>query len=587
MNRRILRGTARAIAVLFAAATVLVALPGVARACFCALPPPVEEAIAEAEWVFIGRQVGRREVESDHWGGVRLQIEVLAVYKGDVPDTVELRTGRGGGDCGVDLAGSPEVGFTVTPDADGVAGVSTCGGTARADVLRAFFEPLPGRVGTGPPGFLVGTEIGPARVAILDTAGELLTYAEGAGRLAAAAVCPGARKVVEIVETGATWEGIGGANPILLEVRDLTTLAVASSRDLEITERNKSQLNGMGWVFDLQCHDPGAGFITYLLPIGVWDALAGANLPGPGKLHLWRDGELTVLDVPEARAVAVDPEAGLFYAITGIEGTTLETRDLAGGLVAEVELPNSHVGWRLALSPDRAELAVLARSTPMERENWFYAEVDRLLVIDLATGAYESHPLPAAGFATLLEARDSGYVMAVYRWEPERVEVSELRGDEVGLVARLGAGSLREALAVGPEAIVFTRPDEDPRAYPFVWRLDPATASESPIEGLFDSRLAITLPDGTEITNLPPLPTTTTTPETTTSTAAPSTTTAPAPTTAGPTTTQTLPPPGSEEGQDNRWVWGVVIGIVSLLGAGAVTVVVTRIARSRQHRPPT
>ena len=82
---------------------------------------------------------------------VRLQIEVLAVFKGEVPDTVELQTGRGDGDCGIDLSGYTEVGLTVTPNAAGEVGIGRCGGTMRADVLRLLFEPLPGRVARARP----------------------------------------------------------------------------------------------------------------------------------------------------------------------------------------------------------------------------------------------------------------------------------------------------------------------------------------------------------------------------------------------------------------------------------------------------
>ena len=197
------------------------------------------------------------------------------------------------------------------------------------------------------------------------------------------------------------------------------------------------------------------------------------------------------------------PGGERFYAITGIEGTTLETRDLTGRAVTTVALPESHVGWRLALSLDRSELAVLARSAPMERENWFFAEVDRLLVIDLETGAYTSYPLPAGGFARLLEVRGSGYVVAVSQWESSTIEISQLARGEIELIDRLPAEVGREALAVGPETIIFTPPSQD--AYPaYRMRLDLAAAGAA-VAGLVDSRLAITSA-GTEITNLPPHP---------------------------------------------------------------------------------
>jgi hypothetical protein len=522
MSRRIRRGTGRGIAVLFAAATMLVALPDAARACSCAPRPAPEEAIAVSEWVFVGRQVGRYEVtDTDSpWGMVRLQIEVLAVFKGDVPDRVVLHTGRGDGDCGVDVSRYAEVGFTVTPNAEGEVGISMCGGTMRADVLRLFFEPLPGRVGWGPPGFLVGTEIGSARVAILDTAGQLLTYAEGDGRLAAAAVCPEARKVVEVVEHSDTRQSVGGEFPPTLEVRDVATLAVEAVHPIDITERSRQQLNGMGWVFDLQCHDPDARLVTYLLPNGVWDSTGGANLPGPAQLHLWRDGRLTLVEAGEARAVAVNLEAGEFYAITGKKGKMLDTRDLTGRLIQAKRLPGTHIGWRLALSPDRSELGVLALSKPLDRDNWYYALVDRLLVFDLATGRRDWHPLPAAGFALLLQADDSGFVAAVGQYDvfPVTVDISRLgsrvAGEGTDPVASLPIESRPESgmviepsgpLAVGFQAVIFIAPSGGILGQVNAWAHDLATGDAAAIEGLVRSRLAIPLPPDTEITNLPPL----------------------------------------------------------------------------------
>ena len=93
------------LAMLLVATTVLLFDGSQASACSCAPPAPAGAAAEANEWVFIGRQIdkyeGQRTEDDGSWGEMRLVVEVLTVYKGDVPDTVELRTGHGSADCGL------------------------------------------------------------------------------------------------------------------------------------------------------------------------------------------------------------------------------------------------------------------------------------------------------------------------------------------------------------------------------------------------------------------------------------------------------------------------------------------------------
>lgn len=83
-----------------------------------------------------------------------------AIYKGDVPATIELRTNpHPEYTCRVDFADYGEIGFALTPSENGTVFVSQChNGHGSAEALRLAYELSP-PVGRGPPGFLVGVEV--------------------------------------------------------------------------------------------------------------------------------------------------------------------------------------------------------------------------------------------------------------------------------------------------------------------------------------------------------------------------------------------------------------------------------------------
>ncbi len=490
------------------------------------MPAPASDAVDANEWVFIGRQTDWHEVpaseQGEAWGSIHLVVEVLDVYKGDVPATLELATGHGSADCGVDLSYADEVGLTLTPYEDGTVGVSSCGGVYSADDIRWLYEPFPDGKGSGQPGFLVGIDAGRARVALLDEQAQLLTYAEGEGRLASAAICPGGDKVVEMVQPDRAWT-VGGKLQPYLEIRDVGSLAIDNHYDLDISERETSQLNGMGWVFDMQCHDVDGATVTYLLPIGVWHSWGGSNLPGDATLHIWRSGELSVVPTGEARTVAVDYDREVFYAITGADGMTLEIRDLDGRLLETQPVPLGHQAWKLALSPDLSQLAILTRDVPMDEQNWYYAEVNSLLIMDTETQEVEVFSLPAAGFAQHLGARDDGFTTATYQWEPPTTTVASVANGAVEALGSYPAEGIREATAIGSRTVLLTETEDHPD--PSVVAVDLVSDELVPIADLVRARMAIAFPGSVPKAETLPTATTTTSAPTTTSssTQAPST----------------------------------------------------------------
>ena len=110
----------RTLALLFAAAAALAAAPAPAAACSCAGLPTEREATERAAAVFEGRVTRVRTVRSER--GHRERSVTFAVRRwrkgGEGRGrTVEIRTGMGGGDCGI--AFSRRRSYTVYADQGG------------------------------------------------------------------------------------------------------------------------------------------------------------------------------------------------------------------------------------------------------------------------------------------------------------------------------------------------------------------------------------------------------------------------------------------------------------------------------------
>lgn len=86
--------------VLIVAALWVALVPQPALACDCAEPPPPEQAMAEADAVFAGEVAETRIVGDELTGDLIARISVDTVWKGDVAETVEVRTATDTAMCG-------------------------------------------------------------------------------------------------------------------------------------------------------------------------------------------------------------------------------------------------------------------------------------------------------------------------------------------------------------------------------------------------------------------------------------------------------------------------------------------------------
>lgn len=132
---------------LVAGGLVLTVGAGPAAACTCVDRTPAEQ-LAGADAVFVATgEAGPREVEGDHQVVFTLEVEV--VHKGEVEAVAEVRTGTGGGDCGIDLTGRHLV-FAHRAD-DGMLTTGTCSGTERLPAGEEATGVGPGRAPDPPP----------------------------------------------------------------------------------------------------------------------------------------------------------------------------------------------------------------------------------------------------------------------------------------------------------------------------------------------------------------------------------------------------------------------------------------------------
>ena len=191
----------RAAACVAVAAAALAAGVQPARACSCAREDP-RTVLARADAAFVGTLLERREGRPARSSAdpVTLVFRVLESVKGRLGSTVEVVTAASGASCGVEA----RIGQTIGLFLERVGGVwqsNLCRQVSPSE-LRAAARPLPRPDGRGPVAFLVGGRFGPARTLALDAQGRTLAYGRGEGESLMVSVCPGGRRVAEVVRAG-------------------------------------------------------------------------------------------------------------------------------------------------------------------------------------------------------------------------------------------------------------------------------------------------------------------------------------------------------------------------------------------------
>ena len=131
--------------------TVLLAGAPPAYGCSC-LPVSIEEAVRpDSVAAFTGTPISSRDIGYEEGPGwrepIRWTFRVDTVLHGEVAETVEVGTGYGSGDCGIDFTNQGRVGIVAYEDDIGLA-TGICGGVWEADELIAAhgpgYAPTPG-----------------------------------------------------------------------------------------------------------------------------------------------------------------------------------------------------------------------------------------------------------------------------------------------------------------------------------------------------------------------------------------------------------------------------------------------------------
>jgi hypothetical protein len=185
-------------------ATLVAVRPDPAAACSCS-SFDAAQALAETEGAFIGRLTLRQEVppapREDAPDGIRhnpfvYRFRVDEILKGTFPNEVDIRSGEGGGDCGIEAPIGEPVALLVDRWQEQLA--SYLCAQMEPERLRRAAAPVPAPDGQPPPRLLVGTSYGGGRMLSLDGRGRIVALGAGPGLTTMIAVCPGSERVAEV-----------------------------------------------------------------------------------------------------------------------------------------------------------------------------------------------------------------------------------------------------------------------------------------------------------------------------------------------------------------------------------------------------
>jgi len=198
------------------------ALP--AKACSCFQGDP-RDALAEADAAFIGTLLSRTP-DPDNQYLSTYTFSVEEEIKGQLDDTVPVRSATDGASCGIEVPVGGQTGLFLTASEEGWSS-SLCQQIAPDD-LRAAAQPLPAPDGEGPIRMLVSGSLGEVGIIALDDQGRTLAYGMRQPDSGTIEMCPGSQRFIEI---------FGDFRRRNIAVRETSTLEVLREIELPIGRR--------------------------------------------------------------------------------------------------------------------------------------------------------------------------------------------------------------------------------------------------------------------------------------------------------------------------------------------------------------
>ncbi len=329
------------------------ALP--ARGCTCMQPDPYA-GLVQADGAFVGALVTVDRNLGPVYNSSTLvdyEFEVEEALKGDIRDTIVVKSAADGGSCGFETPVGQRVGILLYRVGDHWEG-NLCW-TLDANTLIAAAEGPPAPVSGSPPHLVASVPMGQAGLVALNRAGEIVGYGRGQppGLLS---VCP----------DGQNFIGSTGGN----QVRTWSFASLEEVGDVEFVQR------GSYGLYNLICTGDGEFFV-----------LAGdgtGDIPEMSLSH-YVSGERQV--VSDDITHILPTKTGLL-AIGGdgvvhrVDTTTGDLQALTGPL-GDIRGQTAAI----ALSPDQAHLAVAT-------VDWTHEPlVAEVAVADLTDGAWARMPI--------------------------------------------------------------------------------------------------------------------------------------------------------------------------------------------------